>query len=727
MNSYLTEDLDPDGLLIVTLADPSGPLNRTTDQFKAELAALLDRLEAAPPKGVILRTDRDAFGVGGDVDQIAALAAAGVGESFADSQRIKALFRRIESLPLPVVCLIEGMAVGGSFELALACHAVFARADARIRLGFPECSIGLVPGAGGLLRCVHLLGEDAARSLIVDATLIAPDRALELGLVTGLAENRDALMAAARAWIAENATPARPWDRKRHKVPGGGPYDRRGRYLARQGHVSGLVKRGHGRQMARITALSAICDVAACGFADGALIESRAFARQATSAEARACIGLEIKDKSVLKRAPSRPQGVPAQVLPTRVGILGAGLMGAGIAFANARAGYPVALADVTREAADRGMAQVRADVDRALRRSQMTAAEGAALLARVTPGVGTAHLAGCDLMIEAVTEDIGLKQRVLREMETLLPPEGRLASNTSALSITGIAQALARPEAFLGLHFFSPVDRMHLVEIVVGARTGDAMLALAHDYSRSLRKQPITVADSHGFFASRVFQKFIYEAAALVGEGVPAALIENAALQAGYPAGPLSLIDDTALTLSLKVIDHAAEAAIASGHAPENHPGEAIIRTLALDHGREGRRAGAGFYDYTPTGKFPWPGLADLASRRLRPTPAPEEIAERYLTAQCCDVLRCLAAGVIRSSAEVNAGAIRAIGFPAWTGGPLRLIAEEGAAPFLARSRALADRHGARFALPFTNTDALAALLDRAETFDTEPAMTQG
>ncbi|MEP3331219.1 3-hydroxyacyl-CoA dehydrogenase NAD-binding domain-containing protein [Sedimentitalea sp.] len=725
MINYLTETLSDEGILTVTLADPSGPMNRTTAQFKDELATLLDRLEAEPVKGVILFTDRDAFGVGGDVDQIAALASAGAQESYADSQRLKALYRRIEKLGLPVVALLEGMAVGGSFELALACHAAFALDDSQIRLGFPECSIGLLPGAGGVVRTVHLLGCDAALPLIVDANLIHPAEAARLGLIAGLADNREALLATARNWIAANPTPAKPWDQKRHKIPGGGHFDKRGRYLAMQNRVSNHIKRGLGRQMAEITALSAICDVATCGFADGERIESRAFAKQAISAEAEARIGLQLKDRSALKRAPSRPLGQPSQELPRKVGILGAGLMGAGIAFSNARAGYDVILADVSPQATARGITQIEADVARAIRRKQLTEAQGAALVARVTTGEGIPALSGCDLMIEAVFEDIALKKDVLGQMEALLPEGGHIASNTSALSITEIAKALEHPERFLGLHFFSPVDRMYLVEIVVGAQTSDATLALAHDYTLSLRKQPITVADSHGFFASRVFQKFIYEAAALIGEGVPAALVENAALQAGYPAGPLSLIDDTALTLSIKVIEHAAEAAIAAGKPRENHPGERVIISLVEDYKREGRRTGAGFYDYGEAGKTPWPGLSQLAPSTS--TATLEEIAERYLTAQCCDVLRCLHEGVIQSAAEVNTGAIKAIGFPAWTGGPLRLIAREGMAAFLARSQMLADRHGARFAPPVTSAQDLQALLDRASAFDIDPKQQQG
>ncbi|MDK3019778.1 enoyl-CoA hydratase-related protein [Pseudodonghicola flavimaris] len=303
MQSYFTETLNDDGLLTVALADPSGPVNRTTDRFKAELSALLDRLEAAPVRGVIFLSDRPTFGVGGDVDQIAALAATGPAGIFADSQRIKALFRRIERLGLPVVSLIEGLAVGGHFELALASHACFARDDDAIRLGFPECAVGLIPGAGGLVRCVHRLGLEASIPLIVEARLIPPARAAELGLITGLGPDRAALLAAARDWIAAHPAPHQPWDRKGHRVPGGGLFDRRDRYLSLQAKTAGLIATGGGRPCAERTALSGICEVAACGFADGEVIESRLFARQAISAEAEARIGLRLKDRSVLKRS----------------------------------------------------------------------------------------------------------------------------------------------------------------------------------------------------------------------------------------------------------------------------------------------------------------------------------------------------------------------------------------------------------------------------------------
>lgn len=677
MTKYLNEALSGDGILTITMSDPSGPMNRTTAQFKAELDALLDKVETNPPRGMIFLTDRSAFGVGGDVDQIAALASAGAQESYADSQRIKALYRRIEKLPLPVVALIEGMAVGGSFELVLACHAGFALDDNRIRLGFPECSIGLIPGAGGVVRSVHLMGCDAAIPMIVDSKLITPEEACTNGLLIGLANSREALLIKALAWIAHTPTPQKPWDQKRHRVPGGGLFDRRERYLAMQGRVSGHIKRGYGHQMAEITALSAICDVAACGFADGEKIESHAFARQATSPEASARIGLMIKDKSSLKQAASRPQAVPPQTLPKKVGVLGAGLMGAGIAYSNALAGYNVVLADISATALERGLDQIRADIARAVRRKQITEAKGAEVLFRVSAGENIASLRGCDLMIEAVFEDIDLKKSVLRDMENLLVKGGHIASNTSTLSISDIGEVLDQPDRFIGLHFFSPVDRIHLVEVVIGKATSDTTLALAHDYTRSLRKQAITVADSHGFFASRVFQKFIYEAAALIGEGVPATLVENAALQSGYPAGPLSLMDDTALTLSMKVIEHAAHAATAQGEPPES---------TTVD-----------------------------------------EISERLFTAQVCDVLRCLHHGIIQSAAEVNVGAIKAIGFPAWTGGPLRLVAQEGVAKFLARSQALAEKHGDRFALPFASAETLEALINRAISFDTETIKKQG
>jgi len=718
MTPYITSKFDAsNGIMTATMNDPSGSTNRTTDQFKTELSTLLDTLAAKPVAGVILLSAKQDFGVGGDVDQIAELAAQGVKYCFDDSQRIKTLFRRIETLGFPVVAVIEGMAVGGSFELALACHARFALDDDRIRLGFPETSIGLIPGAGGLVRSVHMIGLDAAIPLVAEAKLIAPAEAAKLGLVDGLGPNRAALLALAANWILANPKVKKPWDEKRHKVPGGGLFAVPSRYLKMQGQVAAANKSGHGRQLAEVAALGTLCEVASAGLSDGEILESRTFAKQAISHEATARIGLNLKDKSVLRRAPSRPRDIAPTTLPRTVGVIGAGMMGAGIAYANARVGISVKIADVSHEAALKSMGQITADAERAVRRGEYDSATRDAVLARVEVVKTPDDLAGCDLLVEAVFEDMALKKDVINTLEKLVAPGGVIASNTSALSISDIGTGLANPDRFVGLHFFSPVDRMHLVEIVVGAKTSDTTLAYAHDYVRALKKLPITVADSNGFFASRVFQKLIYEAAALVGEGVPAAMIENAALQAGYPAGPLALIDDTSLTLSVRIIDGAAAVAASRGLPPENHPGEKIIKALVNDHQRQGRRAGGGFYDYGPEGKTLWPGLDELGPKTAPLTLS--EISERYLTAQCCDVLRCLSEGVIRSAAEVNTGAVRAIGFPGWTGGPLRLIESEGAAAFLIRSQKLASRHGARFALPFNTTNELQAVLDAARQYD--------
>lgn len=726
MRQYLISEHDTvSGVTIVTMDDPSGGNNRTTGQFKTELAELLDQLGETPVRGLIFRSAKADFGVGGDVDQIAQLAEKGAAASFADSQRIKALFRRIELLGLPVVALIEGMAVGGSFELALACHARFALDNDAIRLGFPETSIGLIPGAGGLVRTLHMVGLDAAIPLVAEGKLASPRDMHARGLITGLAVTGEALLAAAKDWIEENPQPKKPWDERRHSVPGGGLFASPERHLRMQARVAGANRRGFGRQMAEVAALGALCDGAVCGFSDGEMIESRAFARQAVSNEAAARIGLSLKDKSTLKRAPSRPVGFSSVVKPGIVGIVGAGMMGAGIAYANARVGVDVRITDLDEASLERALRQVAADADRAVRRGEYDVATRDAILGRVSTVAAVDDLVGCELIVEAVFEDVGLKKNVIARLGSLVAPGGMVASNTSALSISEIGSVLADPTNFIGLHFFSPVDRMHLVEIVRGDQTSDAVLAAAHDYVRHLKKQPITVADSHGFFASRVFQKFIYEAAALIGEGVEAPLVENAALQAGYPAGPLSLLDDTSLALSVRVINGAAAAAIARNLAPENHPGEAVIKAMVDKHGRAGRSSGAGFYDYAADGKTLWNGLSELGAHGQ--TPTREEIAERYLTAQCCDVLRCLAEGVIRSAAEVNTGAIRAIGFPAWTGGPLRLMEAEGAPVFFSRARAMAERHGERFALPFETPEDLQAVLDAAHSYDDEHSRSKG
>lgn len=718
MTGYLTLAERDDGIVIVAMADPSGRMNRTTGQFKSELEALMDRWAAVPPKGVILLSDRPDFGVGGDVDEIARLAADGAAAACADSARIKAVFRRIETAGFPVVAVLAGLAVGGSLELALACHARFAVDAPATRMGLPETTIGLIPGAGGLVRSLHMLGFDAALDLVLSGRLIGAAEAEALGWIDGRGPDRAVLIERAAAFIAANPAPRKPWDRRGYALPGGAFYASPARYIGLQSRVAAERARAGGRERAAITAMECLVHASACGFADGERIESRGFARQACSAEATARIGLALKDKSVLRRAPSRPKGIASAAPPRRVGIIGAGIMGAGIAFANARAGVDVLLADVSPEAAEAGLARVRADCERAVKRGHMNSAERDTLLARVRAVAGIEALQDCDLLIEAVFEDIDLKTQTMQVLERQVAPGGMIASNTSALSIADIGAGLERPDRFIGLHFFSPVDRMHLVEIVRGQATSDATLAAAHDYANLLGKMPIVVRDSHGFFASRVFQKFIYEAAAMVGEGIPPAEIEAGALLAGYPAPPLSLIDDTSLSLSVRVIEGAAAAARARGVAPENHPGERVIQALVAK-GREGRRNGRGFYDHGPEGKALWPGLAEAFPPV--PAPAPESIGERFLLAQVADVLRCLAEGVIASEAEVNSGAIRAIGFPAWTGGPLRLIGRLGEEGYLARASALAAAHGARFD-PGMDGAALARLLAAARDFDAAP-----
>lgn len=717
MSSYFHSGTREDGIVLLRMADPSGSTNRTTDQFKLELDALLTAWAARPPTGVIVLSDRPDFGVGGDVDQIAAFAAEGAAAVVADSQRIKALFRRIEQAGFPVVACLRGLAVGGGLELALACHARIGIADRPLRIGLPECTIGLIPGAGGLLRSVHMLGLQRAIDLATSGRLIGGEEALAIGWLDTLVPDEAAAVVEATRRILAEPAPVKPWDRRGYRLSGGGLFADPARYLALQTKSAGFLARDGGRNRAATTAATAACHIAACGFADGGLIESRAFARQALSPEATARIGVALKDKSVLKRAPSRPAGVERAAAPRRVGIIGAGMMGAGIAFANARVGIEVLLADQTLEGAEAGLGRVRHDADRALKRGQIGAAEHSALIARVTPVEGIAALTGCDLLIEAVFEDIGLKKSVMAQLERQVEPGGMVASNTSALSISDIGTALQNPARFIGLHFFSPVDRMHLVEIVRGAQTSDATLAAAWDYAATLGKMQIVVQDSHGFFASRVFQKFIYEAAAMVYEGIPAAIIENAALLAGYPAPPLSLIDDTSLALSVRVIEGAAAANAAKGLPPENHPGEAVIRRLA-GQGRTGRSAGAGFYDYDGAdGKTLWPGLAAMAPCVVAADV--DLLAERYFYAQLADVLRCLSEGVIASAAEVNSGAIRAIGFPAWTGGPLRLIGRIGHAAYLSRAAELTALHGARFDPGLNSVVALEMLLAQAAAFD--------
>lgn len=638
-------------------------------------------------------------------------------QAFDAGTAVKRALRVIETLGKPVVAAINGAALGGGYEIALACHHRVALDTPGSRIGLPEVTLGLLPAGGGVTRTVRLLGiSDALTKVLLQGTRYSPRRALENGLVHEVAATTEEMLDRARAFIDAHPESWQPWDVKGYRIPGGTPSHPR--FAANlPAFPANLVKQTGGAPYpAPRNILATAVEGSQVDFETAQTIEARYFTELVTGQTAKNMIQAFFFDLQAVNSGASRPAGVPE--LPVRrVAVLGAGMMGAGIAYACARAGLDVVLKDVTPEAAASGKGYAEKLLAKAVARGRTTGAERDALLARITPTAEVADLAGCDTVIEAVFEDTALKHRVFGEIQDVVEPDALLCSNTSTLPIGTLAEGVARPADFIGLHFFSPVDKMPLVEIIKGAKTGDEALARAFDLVRLIGKTPIVVNDSRGFFTSRVIGRFINEGVAMVGEGVEPATVEQAAAQAGYPAKVLSLMDELTLTLPRRIRDETRRAVEEAGGTWTPHPADAVVDRMVDDFGRTDRGGGAGFYDYAEDGTRTglWPGLREHFTRADTDVPF-TDLKERMLFSEALDSVRCLDENVLTTVADANIGSLMGIGFPAWTGGVLQYInGYEGGLPgFVARARELAAAYGERFEPPAS----LVARAQRGETF---------
>ncbi|PJE99523.1 3-hydroxyacyl-CoA dehydrogenase [Streptomyces carminius] len=704
--SAIRWEQDDTGVVTLTLDDPDQSANTMNAAFTASLAAVADRLEKERDtvRGVVVTSAKKTFFAGGDLHDLLAVRPEQAQELFDRGMAVKRNLRRVETLGVPVVAALNGAALGGGLEIALACHHRVALDAPGSRIGLPEATLGLLPGGGGVVRTVRLLGiADALLNVLLSGQRYAPRAALDKGLVHEVVDTPEELYARARAYIEDRPESAQPWDTPGYRIPGGTPAHPK---LA--GHLpsfpANLAKRlGGAPYPAQRDILAAAVEGAQVDFDTAQVIESRYFTSLATGQTAKNMIQAFFFDLQAVNSGRSRPRGIePREV--RKVAVLGAGMMGAGIAYACARAGIEVVLKDVTAEAAEKGKAHSAGLLDKALAKGRTTPQERDALLARITPTAGTAALAGCDAVIEAVFEDTALKHKVLAEIEGAVAPGALLCSNTSTIPITTLAEGVRGQRDFIGLHFFSPVEKMPLVEIVRGGETGDEAVARAFDLVRQLGKTPIVVRDSRGFFTSRVIGRFIEEGMALVAEGVEPASVEQAAAQAGYPAKVLALVDELALTLPRRIREETRRAVEAAGGTWEPHPADTVLDRMIDEFGRTGRGGGAGFYDYGPDGRRAglWPGLREHFTRPGTDIPF-EDMKERMLFAEALDSVRCLEEGVLTSVADANIGSLLGIGFPGWTGGVLQYVnGYEGGLPgFVARARELAERYGDRFAPP--------------------------
>ncbi|MFG2068919.1 3-hydroxyacyl-CoA dehydrogenase NAD-binding domain-containing protein [Micromonospora tulbaghiae] len=704
-----------DGIVLLTLDHPGRSANVMNAEFGASLTATVDRLEAERDRitGVIVTSAKKTFFAGGDLETLVRLTPADAEASAADAAALKHAVRRLETLGRPVVAAINGSALGGGLELALGCHHRVVLDDPAIEIGFPEVTLGLLPGCGGVVRTVRLLGVTAALTdWLLRGQRRRPQDALAHGLVDEVAADRDALMAAARDWIAAHPDATQPYDRKGYRMPGGTPSSP-GLATQLPAMPALLRKQLKGAPYpAPRNILAAAVEGAQVDLDTAFAIEGRYFTELATGQIAKNMIKALFFD---LQTARSRAAGGDHE--PVRsVAVVGAGMMGAAIAYVCARAGMRVVLKDVTAEGAARGKAYSAGLLDKAVARGRTTPAERDGFLARIHATGDVADLAGVDLVIEAVFEDPALKHKVYAEIEQVAP-DALIASNTSTLPITLLAEGVSRPEEFVGLHFFSPVDKMPLVEVIRGERTDETTLGRALGVVRRLRKTPIVVNDSRGFFTSRVIGTFTNEGVAMLAEGIPAATIEQASSQAGYPAPVLALMDELTLTLPRKIRQETAAATVAAGGTWTPHAADAVIDRMIDECGRTGRSGGAGFYDYRDGKRAGlWPGLREQFGGTNLETPF-EDLKERMLFIEAIESVRCLDEGVLTSVADANVGSILGIGYPSWTGGVLQYVNQyDGGLPgFVARARVLAERYGERFDPP----PLLTAMAERGERFE--------
>lgn len=701
--STVNYSLDEDGIAHVIFDEPGSPVNTMKPEWQADMLALADQLHTDNDrlKGVIFSSAKTTFFAGADLKGVSKLKEQDAALAFHSLEKLKHAFRRIETLGKPVVAILNGAALGGGWELALVAHARFALHHPSILFGLPEVTLGLIPGATGITKMTRLLGLMAAQPYLMEGKLFNPQQALALGLVQGLGTTIDELRTMALDFIRSHPQASQAWDVKGFKMPGGSvnsPALAAGLAVA----PAMLFHKAHGLYPAAQAILETMVEGAQVDYDTATRIETRKLARVMVGQTTKNMVNAFFFNLNAIKSGKSRPTGF-APWKPARVGILGAGMMGAGIAYANAIKGIPCVLKDVNLQKAEQGRSYTQQLTDKRVHAQRMQASEQLKIMALIQATDRADDLKECDLIIEAVFESRALKAQVTQEAEPMLAANGVFASNTSTLPISGLAQASAKPEKFVGLHFFSPVDKMKLVEIIKGHRTDDETLARAYDYVLAIGKTPIVVNDSRGFFTSRVFGTYVMEGAAMLAEGMPAPLIEHAAVMAGMPVGPLEVLDATALSLSVHVLDQTRSDFAQEGKTYEPTSGELLVERMVKEFQRQGRAAGGGYYDYPSQGpKRLWSGLKTHFEKPFHADPlqTQEAIKQRLLYRQAVETARCLQENVLTSSHDANIGSIFGIGFPAWTGGALQFVYAEGLENFISHCAVLASKHGQGFAL---------------------------
>lgn len=684
----------------------TSPMNVLNDISIPEFESHLQNAYAdASVKGIIITSEKNEFIAGADVKMLLKNNDKDPAETYKFSLDFNNIFRRLETCGKPVVAAINGTALGGGYEVCLSCHYRIALDNPKAQIGLPEVQLGLLPGGGGTQRLPRIIGIEQALMLMVEGKRVSPKEAHSLGIVNDLAGSREELMEKAIKWILANPNAIQPWDeidkktgaikaRENYKVPGGNVQSPTG-VRAFAGGTAMVMDKTKGNYPSPIAILSCVYEGLQVNMDRAIAVEVRYFVKVATSREAKNLIGVMFLGKNEADKGASRPKDIPKTEVK-KLGILGAGFMGAGIAYVSAMAGIEVVLKDISLENAEKGKDYSRGLIKKGIERGKTTAEKGEQLLSLIKTTDNVEDLKGCDLIIEAVFENRELKATVTKEAEPMLAAGGVFGSNTSTLPISGLAKASAKPENFIGIHFFSPVDKMMLVELIRGKETSDYAVALAVDYVKKIRKTPIVVNDSRGFYTSRCFGTYTSEGIALLKDGVDPILIENAGKNAGMPVGALAVSDEVALDLALKISGQA----IKDGALGEDDATYQVTKLMVEDLGRLGKKNKKGFYEYPADGKkYLWEGLAEYFPV-AETQPDFEEVKKRLLYRQVVESIRCMDEGVLITKLDGNIGSILAWGFPAYAGGTLNFPDFVGTETFMKECDRLADTYGERFRL---------------------------
>ena len=705
-----TFDLDADGIVTLTWDMKDRSMNVVDVGVGEDILAVVERAKTdAAIKGVVITSAKEAFSAGADLAMLEGMAAAfaktaaakgeqaAKAELFETSRSFSLVLRQLETCGKPWVAAINGLCLGGAFEITLACHARVASANPKGGVGLPEVKVGLFPGAGGTQRVPRMIDAQSALQMLLKGDTIPVDKAKMMGLVDEVVAP-DQLVAAAKARLKAGVDPVKPWDKDKFRLPSGPIYSAAGMMLWPAANAL-YRKETHDNYPGAKAIMKVVYEGLLVPFDAALRIEARYFAHVIQDPRCAAMIRSLFMSKNALDKGTRRPANVPATTLKT-IGVVGAGFMGAGIAYVSAKAGFDVILLDRDVEAAEKGKAYSHKLMTDQIMKGRSSTAARDALLAKIRTTADYADLSGVDMIIEAVFEDPAVKADVIRKVEAAIRPDVIFASNTSTLPITGLATSFTRATDFIGLHFFSPVDKMMLVEIIMGKKTGDKALAACIDYVKAIRKTPIVVNDTRGFYVNRCVGNYILESHLMLMEGIPAAMIDNLGRAAGMPVGPLTLNDEVAIDLGWKILK-ATEAQL--GANAVNPEQKKLLQFMVEKEGRLGKKVKKGFFDYPDTGKKTvWPGLSAIVKKPVAPEKVDHQaVKDRLLVTCALEAARCVEEGVVTDPREADVGSILGFGFAPWTGGTLSYIDMIGAKAFVAKCDAMVKLYGDRFAAP--------------------------